>query len=63
MACMYKYVAYVIYYTLNKKEIFDWVELVSTKISHQLLEFQKTKRFYMASYLIFSLLFYKTFKI
>jgi len=46
---MHTYVDYIIYYVrLHNKEIFGAEELVSNEISHQLREFEKTQRFYIA---------------
>lgn len=58
---MPRYVLHVIDYSLHKGTVFDWGELISNELSHQLSNFQKTKRIFMASYLIYALISCNTF--
>ena len=36
---------------------FDWGRVISSEISHQLVNYQQTKRFFMLSYLVFAIVY------
>ena len=36
---------------------FDWDQVVSSDISHQLSNYQETKRFFMAAYLVYVVIY------
>jgi hypothetical protein len=42
--------------------VFDWAEIISNEISYHLSNFMKTKRFFMTSYLVFSLVYCNVFE-
>jgi hypothetical protein len=53
---------YILHFTVHEQEIFDWAKIISGEISSQLSNFEKNKRFYMSSYLIFSITYCHVFK-
>jgi hypothetical protein len=53
---------YILYFTIHEEAIFDWGKIISSEISTQLSNFKSEKKFYMASYLIFSITYYHVFK-
>jgi hypothetical protein len=53
---------YILYFTVHEKAIFDWAKIISIQISSQLENFKENKRFYMYSYLIFSITYCHVFK-
>jgi hypothetical protein len=53
---------YILYFTVHEQAVFYWGKIISTEISSQLSNFKDTKKFYMSSYLIFSITFYHIFK-
>jgi hypothetical protein len=53
---------YILYFTVHEQAIFDWAKIISGEISSQLSNFKKNKRFYMSSYLIFSITYCHVFK-
>jgi len=56
------YVLYVLYYSAKIGSLFDWEQVISKDISHQLSNFIQSKRFYVTYYLVLSLSYSKTFK-
>jgi hypothetical protein len=48
-------VIYALHYALHEKASIDWGYLVSSESSFQLNNLKKTQKFYMTSYLIFSI--------
>jgi hypothetical protein len=50
------------HYVVNKGIVFDWGEIISNDISHQLIIFQKTQIFFMALYLVYAILFSNQFE-
>jgi hypothetical protein len=55
-------VLYILYFSIHKKAIFDWAKIISGELSFQLENFRKSKKFYMSSYLIFSITYCHVFK-
>jgi hypothetical protein len=55
-------VIYAMHYALHEKAIIDWGYLISSEISFQLNNLKKTHKFYMASYLIFSIAYGHVFE-
>jgi hypothetical protein len=53
---------YILYFTFHEQAIFDRGKIISTEIYSQLSNFKDTKKFYMASYLIFSITYCHIFK-
>jgi hypothetical protein len=53
---------YILYFTIHEEAIFDWGKIISSEISTQLSNFKSEKKFYMASYLIFSITYCHVFK-
>jgi len=53
---------YILYYFVQGKIIFDWSKFISTKISFQLSNFKKDKKFYMFSYLVFTIVYCHVFQ-
>jgi hypothetical protein len=62
MMLVHKYAMNVIYYTLHRDALLDWDELIYNEVAHQLENFIKTIRFFMSSYLVFSLVFCNCFE-
>jgi hypothetical protein len=55
-------VIYSLHYALHEKSIIDWGYLISNEISFQLNNLKKTRKFYMTSYLIFSIAYGHVFE-
>jgi hypothetical protein len=55
-------VIYAMHYALHEKSIIDWGYLISNEISFQLNNLKKTHKFYMASYLIFTIAYGHVFE-
>jgi hypothetical protein len=53
---------YILYFSIHENTIFDWERIISSELSFQLGNFRKNKRFYMSSYLIFSITYCHVFK-
>jgi hypothetical protein len=48
-------ILYIMYFTMQECAIFDWGKLISIEILSQLSHYKNDKKFFMASYLIFSI--------
>jgi hypothetical protein len=48
-------IIYILYFTVKEKFIFDWGKLISIEICSQLPRLKESNKFYMSSYLIFSI--------
>jgi hypothetical protein len=48
-------VIYILYFTVKEQFIFDWGKLISIEIYSQLSRFKESNKFYMSSYLIFTI--------
>jgi hypothetical protein len=48
---------YILYFSIQEKAIFDWLKIISSEISFQLSNFRRDKKFYMSTYLIFSIVY------
>jgi hypothetical protein len=46
---------YKLHFVVHENVIFGWAKIISNEITSQLTNFKSDKRFYMSSYLIFSL--------
>jgi hypothetical protein len=53
---------YILYFTIHEEVIFDWGKIISIEISSHLSKFKKENKFYMDSYLIFSITYCHIFK-
>jgi hypothetical protein len=53
---------YILYFSIQKKAIFDWSKIISSEISFQLSNFKRDKKFYMSTYLIFSIVYCHVFQ-
>jgi hypothetical protein len=53
---------YILHFTIHEKTIFDWEKIISGELSFQLSNFKKNKKFYMSSYLIFTITYCHVFK-
>jgi hypothetical protein len=53
---------YILYFSIHEKAVFDWENIISNELSFQLSNFRKNKKFYMSSYLIFSITYCHVFK-
>jgi hypothetical protein len=53
---------YILYFKFHEQAIFYWGKIISIEISSQLSNFKDTKKFHMASYLIFSITYFDIFK-
>jgi hypothetical protein len=58
ISCM---ILYIIYFTVKEQAIFDKGKLISIEISSQLSHYKKKKKIFMASYLIFSIVYFFQF--
>jgi hypothetical protein len=56
-ATISRMILYILYFTVKEHAIFDWGKLISIEISSQLSHYKKDKKFFMASYLIFSIVY------
>jgi hypothetical protein len=52
ISCM---VLYILYFTVKEQAIFYWGKLISLEICSQLSSFKKEKKFYMSSFLVFTI--------
>jgi hypothetical protein len=57
-----KNVIYALHYVLHEKTIIDWGYVISNEISFQLNNLKKARKFYMNSYLIFSIAYGHVFE-
>jgi hypothetical protein len=48
-------ILYILYFTVKEHIIFDWGKLISIEISSQLVQYKKTNKFFMSSYLVFKI--------
>jgi hypothetical protein len=55
-------IIYVLHFSLHEKAIIDWGHLISSEVSFQLGNLKKTQKFYMTSYLIFSIAYGHVFE-
>jgi len=53
---------YIFYFSIHENAMFYWARIVSNKLSFQLGNFRKNKKFYMSSYLSFTIAYYYIFK-
>jgi hypothetical protein len=53
---------YILYVSIQKKTIFVWAKIISSKIAVELLNFKRNKKFYMSAYFIFSIAYFHVFK-
>jgi hypothetical protein len=53
---------YILHFIVHENAIFDWEKIISNEVSAQLVNFKSEKKFYMASYLIFSITYCHIFK-
>jgi hypothetical protein len=53
---------YILHFTVHENTIFDWAKIISNEITAQLTNFKTEKKFYMSSYLVFSITYCHTFK-
>jgi hypothetical protein len=61
IASISQMILYVLYFTVQKKDIFGWGKLISIEISSQLSHYKRDRKFFMATYLIFSITHYYHF--
>ena len=52
---------YILYFSIQKKTIFNWSKIISSEISFQLSNFKRDKTFYMSEYLIFAIVYCHVF--
>jgi hypothetical protein len=53
---------YILYFTVHEDVVFYWEKIISNEIFAQLMNFKSEKKFYMASYLVFSITHCHVFK-
>jgi hypothetical protein len=53
---------YILHFTVHENAIFDWAKIISNEITAQLTNFKTEKKFYMSSYLLFSITYCHTFE-
>jgi hypothetical protein len=53
---------YILYFSIHENTMFDWERIISSELSFQLGNFRKNKKFYMSSYLIFTITYCHVFK-
>jgi len=61
MINMYHYMIYPTYKVDKKGRRFDWADIISDTIMHQLTKLSRPSKFYMMSYVIYEVLFSKMF--
>jgi hypothetical protein len=52
-----RYVLFVLCGTFKINSNFDWLQIISNEISHQLSSYQQTKRFLMIAYLVYAVIY------
>ena len=52
-----QYVLYFLHGTFKMDLKFDWAQVISSEISHQLSSYQETERFFMATYLVYVVIY------
>lgn len=57
MAIFPQYVLYFLYVTFNMDLIFDWDQVISNQISHQLPNYKEIGVFFMAAYLVYVVIY------
>jgi hypothetical protein len=50
-------ILYILYFIVKEHAISDWGKLISIEISSQLSHYKRDKKFFMASYLVFSIVY------
>jgi hypothetical protein len=50
-------ILYILYFIVKEHAIFDWKKLISIEISSQLSNYKRDKKIFMASYLVFSIVY------
>jgi len=53
---------YILHFTVREKEIFEKENIISKEMYFNLLNFKKNKKFYMSSYLFFTITYFHVFK-
>jgi len=61
VATIPRYVFYVLHQSFHEDVMFDWAHIISSEVSFQLGNFQKTKNFFMTSYLVYAISYYHIF--
>jgi hypothetical protein len=46
---------YILYFTVNEQDFFDWGRLISYEISSQFSNYKRKNKFYMSPYLVFAI--------
>jgi hypothetical protein len=54
ISCM---ILYILYFIVKEQVIFDWEKLISIEISSQLSHYKRDKKFFMASYFVFAIVY------
>jgi hypothetical protein len=60
-ASISRMILYILYFTVKEQATFDWGKPISIKISSQLSQYKKDKKFFMASYLVFAIAYFYQF--
>jgi hypothetical protein len=55
MTTVLRYVLYVFHLSIHESVLFDWDRIILSEVSFELVNFQKNKKFFMSSYLIFAI--------
>jgi hypothetical protein len=55
-------IIYVLHFSLHENAIIDWGHIISSEVSFQLSNLKKTQKFYMTSYLIFTIAYCHVFE-
>jgi hypothetical protein len=56
-ATISRMILYILYFTVKDQAIFDWGKLISIEISSQLSHYKRDKKLFMASYLVFVIVY------
>jgi hypothetical protein len=56
-ATISRMILYILYFTVKEKSIFDWGKLISIEISSQLSHYKSENKLFMASYLVFVIVY------
>jgi hypothetical protein len=52
---------YALYFSFQKDAMFDWAEVISNELCFQLSNYLRTERFFMATYLVFAIVYCNVF--
>jgi hypothetical protein len=57
-----RFTLYILHFKVHENTIFEWAKIISNEINVQLTSLKTNEKFYMSSYLIFSITYSHAFK-